>query len=124
MGPIHNKSELAADIQKHLQAFPGVIFNYTQPAEDAVDEALTGLKSALAVKIYGPDLNVLPERCAGHQAPARTGSRIHGVDRGPRTGPAQLLIDVDRDKIARYGINVSDVEAIVQQPSAARRQPR
>ena len=36
-----------------------MIFNYTQPAEDAVDEALTGLKSALAVKIYGPDLNVL-----------------------------------------------------------------
>ena len=58
-GPIHNKAELTADIQKQLEAFPGVIFNYTQPAEDAVDEALTGLKSALAVKIYGPDLNVL-----------------------------------------------------------------
>ena len=50
---------MTADIQNQLQAFPGVIFNYTQPAEDAVDEALTGLKSALAVKIYGPDLNVL-----------------------------------------------------------------
>ncbi len=58
-GSIHNKAELTADIQKQLEAFPGVIFNYTQPAEDAVDEALTGLKSALAVKIYGPDLNVL-----------------------------------------------------------------
>ena len=59
---IHNKAELTEDIQKHLQAFPGVIFNYTQPAEDAVDEALTGLKSALAVKVYGPDLNVLQDR--------------------------------------------------------------
>src|SRR6202012_2972393 len=58
-GPIHNKAELTEDIQRQLSAFPGIIFNYTQPAEDAVDEALTGLKSALAVKIYGPDLNVL-----------------------------------------------------------------
>ncbi|MGO9795688.1 MAG: efflux RND transporter permease subunit, partial [Terracidiphilus sp.] len=48
-GSIHNKADLTADIQRQLQAFPGVIFNYTQPAEDAVDEALTGLKSALAV---------------------------------------------------------------------------
>ena len=39
-----------------------MIFNYTQPAEDAVDEALTGLKSALAVKIFGPDLNVLEKK--------------------------------------------------------------
>src|SRR6185437_403555 len=58
-GKIHNKAELTADIQRQLDAFPGVIFTYTQPAEDAVDEALTGLKSALAIKIYGPDLNVL-----------------------------------------------------------------
>ncbi|HLW76792.1 MAG TPA: efflux RND transporter permease subunit, partial [Bryobacteraceae bacterium] len=48
----HTKAELIADVQRQLQAFPGIIFNYTQPAEDAVDEALTGLKSALAVKIY------------------------------------------------------------------------
>ncbi len=47
-----------------------MIFNYTQPAEDAVDEALTGLKSALAVKIYGPDLNVLQiERDRDQTAP-------------------------------------------------------
>src|ERR1700692_1655722 len=61
-GRIHNKAELTADIQRQLQAFPGVIFNYTQPAEDAVDEALTGLKSALAVKIYGPALNFLQSK--------------------------------------------------------------
>jgi cobalt-zinc-cadmium resistance protein CzcA len=113
-GSVHNKKELTADIQKKLQAFPGVIFNYTQPAEDAVDEALTGLKSALAVKIYGPDLNVLQ----------KTGLEIkRRLDRVPgfaeltvvrELGQPSLLIDVDRDKIARYGINVADVEAIVQ----------
>ena len=113
-GSIHNKAQLQEDIQKKLQSFPGVIFNYTQPAEDAVDEALTGLKSALAVKIYGPDLNVLQSKALEIK---RRLSRIPGFAELTvvrELGQPSLLIDVDRDKIARYGINVSDVEAIVQ----------
>ncbi|HEV2709631.1 MAG TPA: CusA/CzcA family heavy metal efflux RND transporter [Edaphobacter sp.] len=113
-GPIHNKAELTADIQKHLQAFPGVIFNYTQPAEDAVDEALTGLKSALAVKIYGPDLTVLQSKALEIK---RRLSQVPGFSELTvvrELGQPSLLIDVDRDKIARYGINVADVEAVVQ----------
>jgi len=114
MSPIHNKSELTADIQKHLQAFPGVIFNYTQPAEDAVDEALTGLKSALAVKIYGPDLNVLQNQALAIKRQLEQVPGFTELTVVRELGQPSLLIDVDRDKIARYGINVSDVEAIVQ----------
>lgn len=113
-GSVHNKAELTADIQKQLEAFPGVIFNYTQPAEDAVDEALTGLKSALAVKIYGPDLNVLQNTALEIK---RRLSQVQGftdLTVVRELGQPSLLIDVDRDKIARYGINVADVEAIVQ----------
>jgi cobalt-zinc-cadmium resistance protein CzcA len=113
-GSIHNKAELTEDLQKQLQAFPGIIFNYTQPAEDAVDEALTGLKSALAVKIYGPDLNVLQDRALEIK---RRLSQVPGFSELTvvrELGQPSLLIDVDRDKIARYGVNVADVEAIVQ----------
>jgi cobalt-zinc-cadmium resistance protein CzcA len=113
-GSIHNKAELTKDIQKHLQTFPGVIFNYTQPAEDAVDEALTGLKSALAVKIYGSDLNVLQNKALEIK---RRLSKVPGFSELTvvrELGQPSLLIDVDRDKIARYGINVADVEAVVQ----------
>ena len=113
-GAIHNKAELTEDLQKQLQAFPGIIFNYTQPAEDAVDEALTGLKSALAVKIYGPDLNVLQDRALEIK---RRLSQVPGFTELTvvrELGQPSLLIDVDRDKIARYGINVADVEAVVQ----------
>lgn len=113
-GPIHDKKELQADIQKKLQSFPGVIFNYTQPAEDAVDEALTGLKSALAVKIYGPDLNVLQAKALEIK---RRLERVPGFAELTvvrELGQPSLIINVDRDKIARYGINVGDVEALVQ----------
>jgi heavy metal efflux system protein len=113
-GPIHNKAELTADLQKQLDAFPGVIFNFTQPAEDAVDEALTGLKSSLAVKIYGPDLNVLQDKALEIK---RRLSQVPGFSELTvvrELGQPTLLIDTDRDKIARYGINVADVEAVVQ----------
>ncbi len=113
-GKIHNKAQLTEDIQSQLQAFPGVIFNYTQPAEDAVDEALTGLKSALAVKIYGPDLNILQSQALEIK---RRLSQVPGFTELTvvrELGQPSLIIDVDRDKIARYGINVADVEVIVQ----------
>ncbi|HSY03728.1 MAG TPA: CusA/CzcA family heavy metal efflux RND transporter [Acidobacteriaceae bacterium] len=113
-GSIHNKKELTEDIQKKLEAFPGVIFNYTQPAEDAVDEALTGLKSALAVKIYGPDLNVLQSKALDIKRQLEHVPGFSELTVVRELGQPSLLIDVDRDKIARYGINVSDVEAIVQ----------
>ena len=113
-GAIHDKVELVKDVQKQLESFPGVIFNYTQPAEDAVDEALTGLKSALAVKIYGSDLNVLQDRALEIK---RRLSKVPGFTELTvvrELGQPSLLVEVDRNKIARYGINVADVEAVVQ----------
>jgi heavy metal efflux system protein len=113
-GPIHNKAELTEDLQKQLSAFPGVIFNFTQPAEDAVDEALTGLKSSLAVKIYGPDLNVLQDKAIEIKRRLAQVPGFTELTVVRELGQPSLLIDTDRDKIARYGINVADVEAVVQ----------
>ncbi|MEP6716103.1 MAG: CusA/CzcA family heavy metal efflux RND transporter [Terriglobia bacterium] len=112
-GAIRTKADLIEDVNKKLSTFPGVIFNYTQPAEDAVDEALTGLKSSLAVKIFGEDLNVL-------EAKAVQIKRV--LDRTPgfeeltvvrELGQPSLTIAPDRPKIARYGINVDDVGSVV-----------
>src|SRR5579859_7279248 len=113
-GPIHNKKELEADLQKKLDAYPGVIFNYTQPAEDAVDEALTGLKSALAVKIFGPDLNVLESKAVEIRNVLAHTEGFKELTVVRELGQPSLIIDADRAKIARYGINVNDVEAVVQ----------
>jgi cobalt-zinc-cadmium resistance protein CzcA len=113
-GAIHTKEELTDSIRHKLDAYPGIIFNFTQPAEDAVDEALTGLKSALAVKVFGPDLSVLQD--AGIKIKEAL-QRIPGFAELTvvrELGQPSLLVDVDREKIARYGINVADVEAVVQ----------
>jgi cobalt-zinc-cadmium resistance protein CzcA len=113
-GSIHDKAELTAAIQKKLDPFPGVIFNFTQPAEDAVDEALTGLKSSLAVKIFGDDLGVLEKKADEIK---------HVLDRTPgfteltvvrELGQPSLIIDANRPELARYGVNVADVENVVQ----------
>src|SRR5579875_2272130 len=112
-GDIDTKDKLIASINRKLTTFPGIIFNYTQPAEDAVDEALTGLKSSLAVKIYGSDLNVLQDKALQIK---NTLSKVPGftdLTVVRELGQPSLLVDVDRDKIARYGINVADVEAVV-----------
>ena len=111
---VHSKQELIEDLEKKLVAYPGVIFNFTQPAEDAVDEALTGLKSALAVKVYGADLTTLEEKALEIK---RVLERVPGFTELTvvrELGQPSLLIDVDRAKIARYGVNVADVETVIQ----------
>lgn len=113
-GPIHSKEELVADVQKKLDTYPGVIFNYTQPAEDAVDEALTGLKSALAVKIFGPDLNVLEKKAVEIRNVLDKTPGFTELTVVRELGQPSLIVDANREKIARYGINVADVETVVQ----------
>jgi heavy metal efflux system protein len=112
--PFHTKQALTDDIRKRLQAFPGIIFNYTQPAEDAVDEALTGLKSSLAVKIYGDDLSILQDRAVKIKNVLGKVPGFTDLTVVRELGQPSLLVDVDRAKIARYGINVADVEAVVE----------
>jgi cobalt-zinc-cadmium resistance protein CzcA len=112
-GELHTKPQLIEAVQKKLAAFPGVIFNYTQPAEDAVDEAETGLKSALAVKIFGQDLKTLEEKAIQVKDVLHKVPGITEVTVVRELGQPSLLITPDRDKLARYGLNVSDVNTMV-----------
>jgi cobalt-zinc-cadmium resistance protein CzcA len=111
---IHTKAELTRAIEKKLSSFPGVIFNYTQPAEDAVDEAETGLKSALAVKIFGDDLKTLEDRATRVKEVLQKVPGINEITIVRELGQPSLNITPDRGKIARYGLNVSDVNALVE----------
>jgi cobalt-zinc-cadmium resistance protein CzcA len=113
-GRYRTKPQLIKAISEKLQAFPGITFNYTQPAEDAVDEAETGLKSALAVKLFGPDLNVLEIKGKEIQ---RVLQKVRGIDEITvvrQLGQPSLTVDVDRARIARYGLNVEDINGLVE----------
>ena len=113
-GDVRDKEELIKSIDKRLSAFPGIIFNYTQPAEDAVDEALTGLKSSLAVKVYGPDLNVLENNALQIKKVLQHTPGFTELTVVRELGQPNLNIEVDRERVARYGVNVSDVEAVIE----------
>ncbi|MEO7041759.1 MAG: CusA/CzcA family heavy metal efflux RND transporter, partial [Gemmatimonadaceae bacterium] len=113
-GKYRTKAELTAAIDKKLRVFPGVTFNYTQPAEDAVDEAETGLKSSLDAKLFGPDLSVLEDR--GSQV-KRVLDGIRGVREVTlvrELGQPSLTVTADRVKMARYGLNVADVNGLIE----------
>jgi heavy metal efflux system protein len=113
-GPYHSKPELIAAIDKKLRAFPGITFNYTQPAEDAVDEAETGLKSSLDVKIFGGDLAVLQEQGKAIRHVMEAVPGITQLTLVQELGQPALTVAVDREKIARYGINVADVNGLIE----------
>ena len=108
------RPELIEAINKKLEAFPGIIFNYTQPAEDAVDEAETGLKSSLAVKVFGSDLNTLEQKGKAIKQILEQVRGISDVTLVQELGQPSLTINIDRAKIARYGVNVADINGLIQ----------
>ncbi|MGH8229182.1 MAG: efflux RND transporter permease subunit, partial [Steroidobacteraceae bacterium] len=112
-GAYRSKQALIDAINRKLQRFPGIQFNYTQPAEDAVDEAETGLKSALAVKIYGPKLEVLQREGKAVKAIIEKVRGIADVTLVHELGQPNLAIHIDRARCARYGLNVDDVNNLV-----------
>ena len=113
-GKYRTKAALTEAINQKLQAFPGIMFNYTQPAEDAVDEAETGLKSALAVKVFGPDLNTLQEKGKSIKQVLEQVRGIRDVTLVQELGQPSLTIKINRGAIARYGVNVADINALIQ----------
>ncbi len=113
-GNYHTKNELIAAIDQKLAAFPGVIFNYTQPAEDAVDEAETGLKSSLDVKVSGPDLGTLQTKGLEIKHVLEGVRGIKHVTLVRELGQPSLTVSIDRAKIARYGLNVDDVNGLIE----------
>ncbi len=112
-GSYRTKAKLIEAINAKLQQFPGIIFNYTQPAEDAVDEAESGLKSALAVKVFGSDLDVLEQKGKAIKKILEQVRGIKDVTLVKELGQPSLDIKINRAMIARYGVNVADVNALI-----------
>ncbi|MGA8233368.1 MAG: CusA/CzcA family heavy metal efflux RND transporter [Candidatus Acidiferrales bacterium] len=109
-----DKDRLIAAMNRELEKNPGIIWNFSQPISDNLEEAVSGVKGALAVKIYGDDLKAL--EAEGDQI-VNVMKDIRGVqDLGlfRVLGQPNLDFAVDRDEAARFGINVSDVQDAIQ----------
>ncbi|WP_108944648.1 efflux RND transporter permease subunit [Shewanella halifaxensis] len=110
-----NRFELQRKMEQKLNVYPGLLFTFSQPIATRVDELLSGVKAQLAIKIFGPDLDVLSER---GQVLTDLVAQIPGavdVSLEQVSGEAQLVVRPKRDQLARYGISVDEVMALVSQ---------
>ena len=109
----HTKEELIAAVDKALAAIPGIAYNFSQPMEMRMDETVSGVKADLAIKIFGDDFAALDT--LGQQV-LRSMSGVRGAADAQMlvtSGVAELSVRVDRAALARYGLNVTDVEEAV-----------
>jgi heavy metal efflux system protein len=109
-----SKEQMIADMTEKLHAIPGLPTNFSQVIEDNVNEALSGAKGEIVVKIFGPNLEILEQKSeqlvqilSGIRGAADVGAFKVG-------GQSELTITLDRMRMARYGINISDVNATVE----------
>ncbi|HEY0778460.1 MAG TPA: CusA/CzcA family heavy metal efflux RND transporter, partial [Gemmatirosa sp.] len=113
-GPIHDKEELVARMGHQLEAIPGVDLNFSQYIKDNVDEALSGVKGELVVKIFGPDLATLQQK-ADEVEQVLAGVRgVADLGTEQQFGQPQVRFEVDRAAAARYGLAVSDVNDAIE----------
>ena len=107
------KKDLIAHLETELNKIPGITYSFSQYIQDNVNEALSGVKGENSVKIYGTDLEVLDQKA--HEVIDQL-KKVRGVaDEGilKELGQPTLNIQIDRDRAARYGINVNDIQTLV-----------
>jgi cobalt-zinc-cadmium resistance protein CzcA len=109
-----DKEALIAAMDAELSKFPGVIWNYSQPISDNMEEAVSGVKGELAVKLYGDDLRTLEHEAEKIQAQMASVPGVGDLGIFRIVGQPNLNLQVDRTAAARWGINVADIQDAVQ----------
>ena len=109
-----DKQQFSADLERSLQTIPGVTYEFTQPMQMRMDETITGTRGDVALKIFGPSLTTLEEM-------ARSAEKIiTGVNGASETqmeiisGARELQVRIDRTAMARYGVNVQDIQEVIE----------
>ena len=109
-----DKERLIAAMDRELEKIPGAIWNFSQPISDNVEEAVSGVKGELAVKIYGDDLKTLENKADEIVAVMQNVPGIQDLGVFRVVGQPNLNFTVDRKQASRYGINVSDIQDAIQ----------
>lgn len=109
-----HKDDLVTAMNDKLAVFPGVQLNFSQVIQDNVEEAISGVKGEIAVKIFGDDLKILQDKADQVVRILKSTKGSTDVAAEQQAGLAQAVIAVDRAKIARYGVAVDDVEDVIE----------
>ena len=109
-----DKEALIAAIDTQLEKFPGVIWNYSQPISDNMEEAVSGVKGELAVKLYGDNLRTLEQTAQIIENQMATVKGVADLGIFRIVGQPNLNFMVDRNAAARWGINVADIQDAIQ----------
>ena len=109
------KDKLADEMRKRLERqVPGANFNFTQPIAMRVDELVSGVRSDIAIKLFGDDMDVLTEKAAEIEQVMRSVKGQADLQTEKLSGSGQLLITPDRTKMVAYGVNISDIRDVVE----------
>jgi len=109
-----DKEALISAMDTELEKFPGVLWNYSQPISDNMEEAVSGVKGELAVKLYGDDLRTLEKKADEIQAQMASVKGIEDLGIFRIIGQPNLNYTVDRGAAARWDVNVADIQDAVQ----------
>jgi heavy metal efflux system protein len=108
------REELTNKMRESIEAIPGIGFGFSQPIQCRIDELVAGTRAQLIVRLFGEDMGILKSKA---DEMARVFSEIRGATdllTEKVTGQPYLTIDIDRPKIARYGLNINDIQNIVE----------
>ena len=109
-----NRYELQGLMEEKLEQFPGLLLNFSQPIATRVDELLSGVKAQLAIKLFGPELDVLASKGQEIEAAIKQINGARDVALEQIAGEAQLVIKPKRQQLSRYGLSVGDVMEVVK----------
>jgi len=109
----HGKDELIGRLSAALSAIPGVGYEFTQPMEMRMDEALTGIRGDVAIKIFGDDIDTLQQLAGQVLSVISAVPGAFNPQMEQTSGVPQVQIEINRDELARYGLNVSDVREMI-----------
>ncbi|MEI6543173.1 MAG: CusA/CzcA family heavy metal efflux RND transporter [Methylococcales bacterium] len=108
------KDQLVQAMDKELSIFPGILTNFSQVIQDNVEEAISGVKGEIAIKIFGSDLKTLQDRADQVTNILASIQGATDVAAEQQAGLAQVMVDIDRAKVSRYGINIADVQRVME----------
>ena len=109
-----SRYELQEEMERSLEEFPGLLLNFSQPIATRVDELLSGVKAQLAIKLFGPELDVLAAKGQEIEAVIKTVDGARDVALEQIAGEAQLVIKPNRQELSRFGLAVSDIMEVVR----------